>query len=53
VTRELGAGQAPAVLQRFVEEELARAEAYETLALALDPAEVRARADEVFRRIVG
>jgi predicted nucleotidyltransferase len=53
VTRELGAGQAPAVLQRFVDEELARAEAYETLALAHDPAEVRARADEVFRRIVG
>ncbi len=53
VTRELGSGQAPAVLRRFADDELERAEALESLAPLTDQGEVRARADEVFRRLVG
>ncbi|MFE5408365.1 DNA polymerase beta superfamily protein [Microbacterium sp. NPDC056569] len=53
VTRELGSGEPPAVLRRFAARELERAEAFESAAPGKDPDEVRARADEVFRRIVG
>ncbi|MFC8680661.1 DNA polymerase beta superfamily protein [Microbacterium ureisolvens] len=51
VTREMGTGAAPRVLERFVARELERAEAYESMAPVKDPA--RARADALFRRLVG
>lgn len=53
VTRELGAGSPPAVLERFVADELDRAERFETVAPVRDAADVRADADALFRRIVG
>jgi predicted nucleotidyltransferase len=53
VTRELGSGEAPAVLRRFAARELERAEASESVAPVKDPREVRARADALFRRLVG
>ncbi|MFB7892082.1 DNA polymerase beta superfamily protein [Microbacterium sp. NPDC056044] len=52
VTRELGEGEAPAVLQRFAAHELERAEQFESAAPAKDQREVRERADDVFRRLV-
>lgn len=53
VTREMGAGAAPRVLERFVAAELERAEAYESMPPAKDPSETQARADALFRRLVG
>ncbi|MEV4686588.1 nucleotidyltransferase domain-containing protein [Microbacterium sp. LWH3-1.2] len=53
VTRELGSGKAPTVLRRFAARELERAGAFESMAPEKNPGEVRERADEVFRRIVG
>ncbi|ALJ19430.1 hypothetical protein AOA12_05715 [Microbacterium sp. No. 7] len=53
VTRELGDAAPPAVLQRFVDDELARAEAFELVAPAHDRAAVRARADAAFRAEIG
>lgn len=52
VTRELGSGRPPAVLERFVADELAAAEVYDSLAPTKDPRAVRERADAVFRALV-
>ena len=49
VTRELGSGTPPPILERFVADELQRAASYDDLARTADPAEVRAIADEFFR----
>ena len=53
VTRELGAGSPPAVLERFVADELAAAEMYDSLAAQKEPGAVRERADIVFRSLIG
>ncbi len=49
VTRELGGGTPPAVLERFVAIELRRAERFEDAVPAASATEVRRRADELFR----
>ncbi|MGW8568469.1 nucleotidyltransferase domain-containing protein [Isoptericola sp. NPDC055881] len=48
VTRELGAGDPPAVLERFVDAELDRATTQDRLARDRDLVAVQARADELF-----
>lgn len=53
VTRELGTGTPPTVLEQFVGEELDRAEYFETVEPRRDAATVRAIADEYFRRQLG
>lgn len=53
VTRELGAGAAPAALERFVADELARAAAFDAAVGTRPVAEVRAHADEYFRAEIG
>lgn len=52
-TRELGAGTPPAILTRFVADELAGAEHFESLAPERDPAAVRDIADHFFRGQLG
>jgi hypothetical protein len=49
VTRELGSGSPPAVLERFVLEQFERAGGYESARPMRDPAEVRETADAFFR----
>jgi len=49
VTRELGAGAPPTVLERFVTVQLERAERFESTADEGDPIRRRARADAFFR----
>ena len=53
VTHELGAGSPPPVLERFVADELAAAEVYDTLAARNERAAVREKADALFRSLVG
>lgn len=53
VTRELGDAAPPDVLQRFVAAELDRAEAFEHVAPVHEVADVRARADALFRAETG
>ncbi len=53
VTRELGDGEPPAALRRFVEAELERAQAFEEAPPSRDAAEVRACADAFFRGELG
>lgn len=53
VTRELGSGTPPAILTRFVVDELDRAEHFETVAPQRDPAVVRDIADRYFRAQLG
>jgi len=53
VTRELGSGEAPAVLARYAAQELERAEALEGVPPVRDQRKVREQADDLFRRIVG
>lgn len=53
VTRELGTGIAPAILTRFVADELDRAEHFETAQPQRDPAAVRDIADHYFRTQLG
>jgi uncharacterized protein len=48
VTREMGSAPPPPELERFVDDELARAEWSETAEPSRDPAESRARADAFF-----
>jgi predicted nucleotidyltransferase len=52
VTRELGQGAAPPVLERFVTAELERGERFESLAPARPASAVRSRADALFRRLI-
>ena len=49
LTRELGSGAPPAVLEQFVVEQFERASGYESAQLARDAAEVREIADAFFR----
>jgi predicted nucleotidyltransferase len=52
-TRELGSGEAPEILQRFVRGQLDDAERFETMPPTRDVAESRARADAFFRAEIG
>lgn len=52
-TRELGSGEPPQILQRFVAEQLDEAERFETMTPTRDVAESRATADEFFLAEVG
>ncbi|MDQ1085230.1 MULTISPECIES: nucleotidyltransferase domain-containing protein [Microbacterium] len=52
-TRELGAGEPPVVLDRFVSTQLAAAEHFEHMPHEKDAARVRDIADDYFRREVG
>ncbi|PZE27275.1 nucleotidyltransferase domain-containing protein [Curtobacterium sp. MCBD17_028] len=49
VTRELGTGAPPTVLQRYVDEELERSASFDQLDAAADVADRRARAEAFFR----
>lgn len=53
VTREMGTGTPPEVLTRFAEAELERAEAFESMAPVRGRDEIRAKADVVFRSLIG
>lgn len=52
-TRELGSGEPPQILQRFVAEQLDEAEQFETMTPTRDVAHSRALADEFFLAEVG
>lgn len=52
-TREMGIGTPPSVLTRFVADELARAEQFDSLSPERDPTAVRDMADQFFRRYIG
>lgn len=49
VTRELGAGEPPAIVSRFIDDELDRAAGFERWRSERDGATVRERADRLFR----